>query len=438
MALSERDTEHVFERLRSGVVPERGLETFAVGIDVQRAEVHRQLELARSGEGAFKFLRGGYGCGKSFLCRLATLDAQARGMATSFVVVSDNDLRFHQFDDVYRKVVQELGTRTCPRGALGDVIDRWISRVEDALIAAGADEESPGFDAEVSRRMDEELTSLSGGKAPEDMSRVLRTIFTLKQAGQVMEAGALISWLSGSENVAAGAKKAAGVKGDVGSREALDYLRGILEIVKAAGYEGLVIVIDEVETLLRSRRDVRGKSLNGLRQIIDASSRFPGLLWVFTGTPEFFDTRRGVGGLQPLDDRIRFQNRGGFVNPRQPQLELRPFDAERLREVALKLREIYPSKDRLRLERKVTPEFVDRLVERVTEGFNGDVGVIPRQFLRQLVDVLDLVEERDDYDPMTAEGFALEDVNETELRLREGRGFYDREPEDAAGYPVEF
>ena len=31
MAISERDMEHVFERLRSGVVPERGLEMFAVG-----------------------------------------------------------------------------------------------------------------------------------------------------------------------------------------------------------------------------------------------------------------------------------------------------------------------------------------------------------------------------------------------------------------------
>ena len=28
MAVSERDMEHVFERLRSGVVPERGLEMF--------------------------------------------------------------------------------------------------------------------------------------------------------------------------------------------------------------------------------------------------------------------------------------------------------------------------------------------------------------------------------------------------------------------------
>jgi len=43
MGMSERDMAHVFERLRSGVVPERGLETFAVGIDKQRAEIYRLM-----------------------------------------------------------------------------------------------------------------------------------------------------------------------------------------------------------------------------------------------------------------------------------------------------------------------------------------------------------------------------------------------------------
>ena len=92
MNLSSKDTEHVFEKLRSGVVPERGLEAFAVGIDRSRKEIQRQLELAADGEGVFKILRGGYGCGKTFMSRLATLEARDRGFATSFIVVSDNDL----------------------------------------------------------------------------------------------------------------------------------------------------------------------------------------------------------------------------------------------------------------------------------------------------------------------------------------------------------
>lgn len=403
--LTAKDVEHVFESLRKGLVPERGIDTFAVGIEKQRGELHRQLELAGGGEGTIKFLRGGYGCGKTFMARLALLDAQERGFATSFVVVSDNDLKFHRFDDVYRKVMTELGTSSCPRGALSDILDRWIARVEDALIAAGEDEDAADFDEKVQQRLEADLASLTGGQAPQDFIRVIQTIFRLKQEGEVSEAGALISWLCGSGNVAAASKKVAGIKGDIGSRDALDYLRGVLEIVKAAGYKGLLIVIDEAETILRMRSDSRHKSLNGIRQIADAAGSYPGMLWLFTGTPEFFDTRHGVAGLTPLHDRIRFLKQGAFASLRQAQLELVPFDAERLRSVALRLRELYPSGTRSVLEERVSLDFIDRLVAEVTKGFRGDVGVVPRQFLREFVTQLDLVEENDDYVPMELYGF---------------------------------
>lgn len=436
MPLSLRDTDHVFERLRSGVVPERGLDAFAVGIDRQRNEIGRQLDMAAAGEGVFKFLRGGYGCGKTFMARLTLVDAQARGFATSFVVVSDNDLHFYKFDDVYRKVVQELATSTCPRGALNDIVDRWIATVENSLVAGGADESSADFDGQVAKRMEEEIASKTQGKAPEDLARVLRTVFALKQKGNVQAAGSLLSWLSGSPNVAASEKSAAGIKGTITSQTAMDYLHGILEIVKAAGYKGLVIVIDEVETIVRMRTDVRGRSLNGIRQIIDAADRYKGLLWVFTGTPEFFDHPRGVKGLQPLHDRIQFISHGGLVNPRQAQLELRPFDKDRLKEVALKLREMFPAKDRAKLEAKITPQYIEALVKKVTEGFKGDVGVVPRQFLRQLVDVLDLASEHDDFDPGAELGFAPKNPTEDELRKMKGQPPYDAEPDDDKGYPT--
>ena len=412
--LTARDKDHVFEALRKGLVPERGLDAFAVGIDRARAELHRQLDLAGAGEGTIKFLRGGYGCGKTFMARLAVLDAQAKGFATSFVVVSDNDLKFHRFDDVYRKVVTELSTASCPRGALGDVLDRWIARIEDAMVAAGADEDADDFDSKVRARLEEELASLTGGQAPQDFIRVVQAIFELKQEGELAEAGALLSWLSGSGNVAASAKKRAGVKGDVGSRDALDYLRGVLEIVKAAGYRGLVIVIDEAETILRMRRDSRHKSLNGIRQISDAAGSYPGLLWLFTGTPEFFDTRQGVAGLAPLHDRIRFMRQGRYASLRQAQLELRPFDAERLKAVALALRELYPAVDRPHMEEQVSPGFIELLVKEVTRGFKGDVGVVPRQFLREIVTQLDLVDEHGEYSPMREYGFEAKELSPQE------------------------
>jgi len=426
--LTRRDVEHVFESLRKGLVPERGIDAFAVGIEKRRGELHRQFDLVREGEGSIKFLRGGYGCGKTFMARLAVLDAQAKGFATSFVVVSDNDLKFHRFDDVYRKVLTELGTASCPRGALGDILDRWIGRVEARLVAAGEDDADPAFDTKVLKRLDEDLAAMTGGRAPQDFVRVVQTIFELKQRGETAEAGALISWLCGSGNVAASAKKVAGIKGDIESRDALEYLRGVLEIVKAAGYAGLVVVIDEAETILRMRSDSRHKSLNGIRQIADAAGAYPGLLWVVTGTPEFFDTRHGVAGLAPLHERVRFLKQGNIASLRQAQLELVPFDAERLRSVALRLREMYPTTDRARLERKVDAAFVDRLVALVTAGFNGDVGVVPRQFLRDFVTQLDLVEENDDYEPAASYGFEA-----TALSAEEQYALSGKSSADAAG-----
>jgi hypothetical protein len=431
--LTSRDVNHIFEALRKGLVPERGIDAFAVGIDKQRGEIHRQLELAQSGEGTVKFLRGGYGCGKTFMARLALQDARSRGFATSFVVVSDNDLRFHRFDDVYRKVMTEFSTAACPRGAAGDVLDRWVARIEEALVAAGEDDAAPGFDAAVRRRLDEDLSSLTAGKAPQDFVRVVQAVFDLKQQGNASDAGALLSWLSGSVNVAASAKAAAAVKGEVTSRDALDYLRGVLEITKAAGYKGLVIVIDEAETILRMRSDSRHKSLNGLRQIADAAGSYPGLVWLITGTPEFFDSRQGVAGLAPLHERIRFLKQGRFASPRQAQLELAPFDAARLTAVALRLRQIYPARDRARLEARVSDDFIARLVGEVTAGFRGDVGVVPRQFLREFVTQMDLVDENDDYDPAAEYGFSPTGLSPEEEHARSGAA---AAPVDAEDGPI--
>lgn len=411
--LTQSDAKHIFNQLRTGLVPERGLDAFAVGVDKPRDELRRQLELVQEGSGSIKFLRGGYGCGKTFIARLAIAEAQSRNFVTSFVVVSDNDLRFHRFEEVYRKVVSELSTQTCPRGALGDILDRWIGRIEDGLIERGADANAADFDQQVRGKVKEELATLTGGKAPADFVRVIQTIFDLKQAGELADAASLVSWLSGSENIAAAVKRRADIKGDIGSADALAYLRGILAIAKAAKYNGMLIVIDEAETILRMRTDSRHKSLNGIRQISDASGDYPGLLWIFTGTPDFFDNRKGVAGLAPLHDRIRFLEDGKFASLRQPQLQLKPFDAARLKAVALRLRELYPMPNRQRVLSRVSDAFIDRLVAKVTEGFRGDVGVVPRQFLRELVNVMDLVDENDDYIPDDAYGFAMDKFTAT-------------------------
>ena len=79
----------------------------------------------------------------------------------------------------------------------------------------------------------------------------------------------LIAWLGGQPNVAAAAKRAAGVKGDLDPFGAMHSLAGLLTILRDSGRPGLVLVLDEVETLQRMRADTREKDLNALRQLLD-------------------------------------------------------------------------------------------------------------------------------------------------------------------------
>ena len=426
MTVSQADARHIFQSLRGGYVPERGLDAFAVGIERQRNEMQRLLDYVDDDDsGLVKFLRGGYGCGKTFMSKLTLLDARRRGFATSYVVVSDNDLHFHKFSDVYRKTLRGLGTASCPEGALGDILDRWIARLEDELISVGEDPEADDFGEKVRREIASKLETSTAGAVPAEFVRVVQAIFEAKEEGEFSEAGALLSWLSGSESVAHSAKRRADIKGDIKDGTALEYLKAILAITKAAGYKGMVIAVDEVETILRMRRDVRGKSLNGIRQIVDAAGSFPGLLWVFTGTPEFYDSKRGVASLPPLYDRIEFIKEGDFASSRQPQLELKPFDRERLYEVAVRLRELFPANQPKRIDAKITDRFIEQLVDEVTEGFAGDVGVVPRQFLRRFVNHLDLVEERSDYDPSQIAGFDDDALTPEEQAALSGDSTYD-------------
>lgn len=170
------------------------------------------------------FLRGGYGCGKTFMARLAVVDAQTRGFRHSFVVVSDNDLRFHRFDDVYRKVMTELGTALCTsRGA------RRHPRPLDRHDRGRADRRR--------RRRERRTTSTSRCESESSRTSPPRPAATpprlrpgdpddlIQAEGRDRRGWRADPWLCGSGNVGAASKRLAGIKGDIESRDALDYLR---------------------------------------------------------------------------------------------------------------------------------------------------------------------------------------------------------------------
>ena len=206
--------------------------------------------------------------------------------------------------------------------------------------------------------------------------------------------------------MSASVKRSAGVKGDIDHFGALSFLQGLLVVLRDSGHAGLVLVLDEVETLQRVRGDVREKGLNALRQLIDEvdSGRFPGLYLVITGTPGFFDGPQGVQRLPPLAQRLHvdFSTAAKFDNPRAVQIRLAAFDHAKLCEVGRKVRDIYAEHCNAaeRVRASADDQYIDALASAVTGRLGGKVGIAPRVFLKKLVvDVLDRIDQFEEFDP---------------------------------------
>lgn len=209
------------------------------------------------------------------------------------------------------------------------------------------------------------------------------------------------------------------MKGDIDHSCALSFLQGMLIVLRDSGHPGLLLILDEVETIQRVRSDVRDKSLNALRQLIDEvdSGRFPGLYLLITGTPAFFDGPQGAQRLEPLAQRLHvdFQTDARFDNPRAVQIRLRGFDLDRLCEVGCKVRDIFRRHAQApdQIAAACEDGYIRSLAEAVTGKLGGKVGVAPRIFLKKLVaDVLDRVDQFPDFDPR--QHYALT-IAETEL-----------------------
>ncbi|MEU1686864.1 BREX system ATP-binding protein BrxD [Micromonospora sp. NPDC005707] len=396
----------VIDALRRGAVPSAGLDLFAVGLDRFVGAVGEDLETVAAGGSVFKAIRGEYGSGKTFFTRWIAERAKRANLATAEVQISENETPLHKLETVYRRLTERLTTATFPPSALRPVVDGWFYALEEDVLAAG---EVPPDDAEALDRavgvlLDQRLAAVS--RSAPAFAAALRGYRTASLGGDPATADAVLAWLGGQPHVAASARRVAGVRGNLDHFAALSFLQGLLAVLRDSGHPGLLLVLDEVETLQRVRSDARDKALNALRQLIDEvhSGRFPGLYLVITGTPAFYEGPQGVQRLAPLAQRLAvdFTTDPRFDNPRAVQIRLSGFTVDSLVELGGRVRDLYADGSAApeRVSGLVDDAYLGELARAVAGGLGGKVGVAPRLFLKKLVgDVLDRVDQFADFDP---------------------------------------
>lgn len=434
MSISRQRRQDIIDALRRGTVPQYGLDALAVGLDHLTLAFDDELGKVTRGGGVFKAIRGEYGSGKTFVSRWLRERAHGLGFACAEVQISETETPLHRLETVYRRLMERLTTTGSPTGAFRNIIESWFYTLEEDVLSQHVIDPD---DMEALVEATDTLMEQRLGEVVRSAPAFSLTLRAYRQAlleGKEEIADGLLAWMAGQPNIAASVKRYARIKGDIDHFGALSFLQGILTILKDSGHPGLLLVLDEVETLQRMRGDVRDKSLNALRQLMDEidSGRFPGLYLVMTGTTAFFEGPMGVQRLPPLAQRLAvdFTTDARFDNPRAAQIRLKGFDTGLLQEVGCKVRDLYAANSNVpeRIRAKADDAYVSSLAQAVTGDLGGKVGIAPRIFLKKLVgEVLDRIDQFDDFNPR--QHYALT-ISDTELTSVERAAREAESPDD--------
>jgi len=396
--LRQHQSLNIINALRRGTVPADGLERIVVGLDVEEEVISKQLEYAANSGGDLKFVRGDFGSGKTFFVSRALEIAANKEFVTAHVFISPL-APLSKPKGLYQQICSNLRTIETDH-ALKTVIDNWIFAIEERLISSGR---SGTADEVIEESAQKEIeTALSNiSETNTALAAALRTYYKANNSGDYPIAQAAIGWIAAEPGIGRDFKQKAGIKGDIDDSTAFSFLSGLVEIIHGAGYRGLAIAIDELETIQGLQRNQRDRSYQTLARIIDAldGGKMPYCYFLFTGTPAFFDSSRGIRSVTPLYDRINVVESDAYKNPRQPQIHLSRFDTGKLERVALKVIDVYSQAYREVDRERVSHRFIRAMIQKLTNRFGGRVDIIPRIFLKEFIDVLDKCELYEKYNP---------------------------------------
>jgi hypothetical protein len=400
----------LLKALRNGTTPQAGFSEIIVGVDEIRDQIHEQFDYVSDGKCDGKFIAGAYGSGKTFLCRTLFEDAIEKNFVASEVVISP-DIQLNHLKDVYTELVHGFRTADNREGsALQDIVEKWLHKLQQKVQSMTQDQNlsREEIGQRLEQKIEDELDSLKNFNT--SIANVIRTFMKARLNQNRELASDAIAWLKGDENLAYQKKKSIGVRGDLEADQVFQALESLLHVIRKAGYNGLFIILDEIETVQRLHtRNQRKNAYETLRKIVDkfGTDELPGAFFLGTGTEELFDenNKKGVASYKALRDRLVSTDdiKSDTSNSRQLIYTLRGLTKDDLTEVAQKVRSLHGDVYEWSPESDITDRFVQDFTEDYVTSFGEEYSKLPRQFLKTFVQLLDHVEDGADPEDVLAE-----------------------------------
>ncbi len=273
----------------SGQPPEEGLHHFSVGLESYLRVIDAEYlnDYIREGGAAFKMVVGLYGGGKTHFLYSVRDQAWNHGYAITYVSLkSSGECPFHALELVYKAIVggivptlpAEERERGYDRG-IGVLLRAWYGQRYQSYV-------EEGMSTDMTReRLRDDIESLDIGPSISFRNAIRSALLALHN--QREEAfNTVCQWLLG-EGFDRRLHTPYGIQQKIDRTTAMPMIRSLGRTMRALGYTGLVILLDEAERIPSLSTRNKEQHLSNLRELIDECSHslFAGIM-VFYAVPD--------------------------------------------------------------------------------------------------------------------------------------------------------
>lgn len=394
--LRPRERDAIIQSLRAGVTPRTGLQHIQVGRVREVEALLKDIERISDGGSSIRFVIGEFGSGKSFFLQLIRTIALEKGLVTIHADLSP-DRRLHatggQARNLYAELVRNLSTRTKPEGnALTSVVERFITEARKQSDASGKS---------VTEIIEDRLSNLSELVGGYDFAKVIASYWNgYEHDNEQLKADA-VRWLRGEFTTKTDARNLLGVRTIVDDASVYDHFKLLSLFVRQAGYNGLLVNLDEMVNLYKlSSQKARVSNYEQILRILNdclqGSAEYIGFL--LGGTPDFLlDPRKGLYSYEALHSRLvenSFARAAGVIDYSSPTLHLANLAPEELLILLRNLRNVYASDDQSKylLPDEALIAFLKHCSKRIGDAYFRT----PRNTIKAFVDLLAVLEQNTD------------------------------------------
>ena len=385
----------------AGVVPRNGLEYIAIGRNAEVAAILSDLDNIKEGMGAFRFLVGRYGSGKSFLIGLIRANALERGYVTSDCDLSP-DRRFvgrsGQGVAVYRELMRNLSTKSSPDySALESIFVKWFSDIQlDEMKKCSLSLDDPILLKKVQARIFEVTSKLRSYVNGFEFTKVLSLLYEAHRVGDEELKNDALKWLRGEFSTKTEARKSKlSVSSIVDDTNWYEYIKLFAVLFRQIGYNGFVVFIDESVNLYKipnrvSRENNYEKILSMFNDTLQGKAE--GLAIILGGTPQFLeDERRGLYSYDALKSRLKDSafSKDNYKDFHSPVIRINRLNDEELYALVVRIMNLHGMY--YNWAPRITESNLIEFLQLCYDKIGADTMLTPREVIRDFLSILNIL-----------------------------------------------